>query len=452
MTPREESSQVRRPAEAAPAVPAAAGRTEWGPIKRFGFRFFFCYVLLYGFPFPLGFDLTQAASDWYRNWRGPMVAWVGANVFGIDYPIAYGRSGSGDRTFDYLAVFCLLVLASAAAAIWSLFDRRGRRDQQLLEGLRVYIRLYVGTMMLAYGFAKIIPRGQFVPPDAVQLAQTYGDSSPMNLLWTFMGYSIPYTMIAGFLEAISGALLFFRRTTYIGALVLLGVMGNIVLLNFCYDVPVKLFSSHLWLLCLFLAAPSAAPLASLLVLRRSIPLPPPPPRCFSHRSRRARIAATSLYALLVGFLAVQASYDDWKRYIDSVTLSAEAAAVRGDFSVEEMAVDGRVLTPMPGDASRWSRVHIRRRGIYVFRMNDRYEIYRSMGDIEGPMTLDLRLWSDQEGPRRGLLALRREGAGYVLEGAFEGRQVRARLARMKAGDSLLMSRGFHWINEEPLNR
>jgi len=71
--------------------------------------------------------------------------------------------------------------------------------------------------------------------------------------------------------------------------------------------------------------------------------------------------------------------------------------------------------------------------------------------IHGPMTLDLRLWADRDGPRRGLLALWREG-GYVLEGALEGKQVRGRIAKVEAKDSPPMSRGFHWINEKPFNR
>jgi hypothetical protein len=40
--------------------------------------------------------------------------------------------------------------------------------------------------MLVYGFIKVFPT-QFHLPGPGRLVQPYGDSSPMALLWTFMG-------------------------------------------------------------------------------------------------------------------------------------------------------------------------------------------------------------------------------------------------------------------------
>ena len=67
----------------------------------------------------------------------------------------------------------------------------------------------------------------------------------MGLLWTFMGASAPYQMLAGLAEVTCGMLLFWRRSRLLGALLAIGVMGNVVALNYCYDVPVKLFSTEL---------------------------------------------------------------------------------------------------------------------------------------------------------------------------------------------------------------
>ena len=77
----------------------------------------------------------------------------------------------------------------------------------------------------------------------------------MRLLWTLMGYSRPYAVFAGLGEVSAGLLLLSRRTSTIGALISFGVMLNVVMLNFCYDVPVKQFSSHLVLAALFVAWP-----------------------------------------------------------------------------------------------------------------------------------------------------------------------------------------------------
>ena len=40
----------------------------------------------------------------------------------------------------------------------------------------------------------------------------------------------------------------------------------------------------------------------------------------------------------------------------------------------------------------------------------------------------------------------------ILEGRFDGADVSARLRRQDDAPPLLISRGFHWINEYPYNR
>src|SRR5262249_42535112 len=105
------------------------------------------------------------------------------------------------------------------------------------------------------------------PPDT--LLHTYGESSPMHLLWTFMGASDGYTWFTGAGEMLAGLLLCTRRTTLLGALVTFGVMAHVVALNFCFDVPVKLFSSHLVLMSVFLVAPDLPWLTKVFLLGRS---------------------------------------------------------------------------------------------------------------------------------------------------------------------------------------
>ena len=121
--------------------------------------------------------------------------------------------------------------------------------------------------MLSYGFAKLYPL-QFVPPFMTTLTETYGESSPMGILWTFMGASAAYTRFCGMAEVTAGLLLLFRRTTTVGALVATGAMLNVAALNFCYDVPVKLYSVHLVLMSIFLLIPEAMALMRFFFTRK----------------------------------------------------------------------------------------------------------------------------------------------------------------------------------------
>ena len=66
-----------------------------------------------------------------------------------------------------------------------------------------------------------------------------------------------------------GTLRYFRRTTTLGALIVAFVMTNVVMLNFCYDVPVKLFSLHILAFALFLVAPDAKRLVTFFLSPRT---------------------------------------------------------------------------------------------------------------------------------------------------------------------------------------
>src|SRR5262249_17022289 len=111
---------------------------------------------------------------------------------------------------------------------------------------------------------------------------SYGDSSPMNLLWTFMGFSDGYNLFAGAGELLGGILLATRRTTLLGALVSLAVMTHVAVLNLCYDVPVKLLSLHLVAMALYLIVPDARRLAAFFLSNRPAP-PADHPRLFPWR-------------------------------------------------------------------------------------------------------------------------------------------------------------------------
>src|SRR5689334_14063011 len=237
------------PPEALPTTQDLRPNPLWSPAKKVLFRFAFCYLLLYSFPFPLYYiPYVGMIGMWTFQMWNKLVPWVGQQLFGVT--ITVFPNGSGDTTFNYVQVFVFLVIATVATLVWSLLDRRRRNYARLYEWLRVYTRFVLAVAMIGYGTAKVFP-SQFPMPSFDRLMQPYGDSSPMGLLWTFMGASVAYNVFTGLGELVGGLLLVFRRTTLLGALVCIGVMANVVMLNFSYDVPVKLYSTHLLLMAVF---------------------------------------------------------------------------------------------------------------------------------------------------------------------------------------------------------
>jgi hypothetical protein len=416
----------------------------WGPVKKLLFRFAFSYLVLYSFPFPLYYiPYVAMAVMWYFQMWSKLVPWVGQQVFGVT--ITVQPNGSGDTTYNYVQVFCYLVIAAVAALIWTVLDRKRRNYARMYEWLRVYTRYVLAVAMVGYGAFKVFP-SQFPAPTFDRLMQPFGDSSPMGLLWTFMGASVAYNVFTGLGELTGGLLLTFRRTTLLGALVCIGVMTNVVMLNFSYDVPVKLYSTHLLLMAVFLAAHDLRRLANVLVLNR--PAEPAEMRPLFRRKWLNR-GAMALGVLLIGFVtftSLQYSSQSVRDYA-----AVDKSPLYGLWNVEELELDGRIRPPLVTDAERWRRVMFtggNRSSIQL--MSDNRERYNVEFD-EKKRTVTFSKRFDPSW-KSTLSYARPEPKLLVLSGTFGGQKVRARLRQEEVPEFLLTTRGFHWISERPFNR
>jgi hypothetical protein len=201
--------------------------------------------------------------------------------------------------------------------------------------------------MLAYRSDKVFVL-QFWPLDLYHLAIPFGAYSRFAPLWTFMGFSTPYAVFAGAVEVLGAMLLFFRRTTTLGALILCGALTNVVILDFCYGVPVRLFFSVLFFFSVCLLAPEARHLLNFFVLNR-----PVSPASLPHPFRRSRLRVTGT-AMNLAFLifslywiAGSAPNQVRKRYY------APKRLLCGVYQVEPFTQNGKAA---PQSDSNWRRV------------------------------------------------------------------------------------------------
>jgi hypothetical protein len=431
----------------------SAGDTpRWSTPKRIGFRFAFAYFLLsISSPYGLLGLMLNAVLPFHDSvgaaWKG-VVQWVGQTVFGVT--ITALPAGSGDTTFNYVEVFCWVVIAATVALVWSVADRGRPSYPRLFEVLRVVLRHFLAVILILYGSAKVVPL-QFGPLSPDALVTPLGERSPMGLLWTFMAASPTYTSFTGAVELLGGLLLVFRRTTLLGALVSAGALTQVVMLNFCYDVPVKLFSSHLLAMALFLIAPDARRLWDLFVLGRPVTPAPVRPR-FRLRwlDRSVAVAKAGLFLLLVvGILA--AGVTAGRKY----GFFGPPQPLHGVWDVVEFERDGQVLPPLATDTSRWKQVLIVRAGDLVG-----ISIRPMTGDDDtrkAELVEDERRMTLQEDQETGKSAIvltyeEPEPGVLVLSGAVDGKPVRVQLHQVPPERFRLVSRGFHWINETPFHR
>lgn len=412
-------------AEAVPVV-VEERRETWSPATRVAFRFCFAFLLLYNFPFPLTF--VPYVGDWLAKPWEWAVALVAQPLFGVKAePL---QTGSGDTTWNYVQLFLQVAIAVAVTLVWSLVSRAASYPR-LHHWLRVYVRFALAMWMIFYGAIKVIP-SQFPSPGLDRLIQPFGEASPMGLLWTLMGASAAYSIFTGLGELVGGLLLTTRRTTLAGALISAGVMTHVVVLNFCYDVPVKLFSTALVFMALFLIAPDAKRLFAFLFAA------PPSAAWWKVGLRTAVVVGFAGYALYT-------AQSGRKEYGD---LSARSP-LRGIWNVEQLTVDGAVQPPLLTNGERWRRmVFDHTYGMSIQLVNDRRNRY-SIKLSANEFTLGKR---DDPAWKAPFRYTRPDPGTLIVDGTMDGKKIHATMKLDAEKEFLLTTRGFHWINEYPFNR
>ena len=430
-------------------APAGEG---WGFARRVGFRFAFCYFGLYFYSYALGLLPWNAPALWnMQQWRR-FVPWVGESVLHLEQRITVFPAGSGDTTYNYVELLCFVALAAAATLAWTLVDWRSRDHRRLHVGLCILLRYVVGVTLIGYGMAKVI-QTQFPAPNPFRLEQRYGDSSPMGLLWTFMGFSYGYNLFAGLAETLGGVLLFYRRTTTLGALWLVGVMANVVALNFFFDVPVKLYSSNLLLASAFLALPDAGRLWNVLVARRAT-LPAPLPR---FRWGWAELLRPWLATAYLGWILYNQTLQgrEFQRQLGS---DLPRSPLHGSYLVVDFSRENEDVPDE--DPACWRHVRIEPSGFVIVSSADgKQRMYRYEASAAGDT---IKLWPSAGGigigapppaasnaPAFELELVWNDPEHLDLAGELEGQLI---VAQMKKRTYLLQDRGYHWISEEPFNR
>lgn len=423
----------------------------WSFGARLAFRFAFVYFGLYccatqilGSMFPI--PKVNIPDPGTLTPLRQMVFWTAAHVFRVKSQLVYEGSGSGDKAFDWVQVACFLVLAAIATLIWSALDRQRENYVTLHKWFRLFVRFALAGQMLSYGFAKLVPL-QMPFPFLTRLLEPYGRFSPMGVLWAAIGASPAYQIFAGCAEALGGLLLFLPRTTLFGALICLADMIQVFMLNMTYDVPVKLLSFHLILLTLVLLAPDFRRIVSFFFTHGEVQPPMHPPIARSIRANRIAFVLQLAFGILLVAGNAYGSWEGWHQYGGG----REKPALFGIWDVEEMSIDGQIRAPLLNDYDRWRRVIFDFPTYVAFqRMNDSFPGYAAVYEKD-QKTITLSNGADKNW--KGSLTYRREGQEQLtLDGEMGSHKVHMRLHRVDHTKFMLPSRGFHWVQEYPVNR
>ena len=491
-------------AEQQPAANAHAGAAPvvrrpqaWSWPRVLGFRFVLLYVVLHVLPFPLSLVQRLHVPEswkaelgpwlgWYSQKLQAAVRWFGETVLGTG-PVVVQPTGSGDALHNYVLAALFATLALTLALAWSIATRRlparrawlrpllggGAVDHGLHAMLRVLLRFYLGAMLLSYGFGKLFPN-QMSFPGWSKLMAPYGYATPMNVLWSYIGSSPAYQTFTGAAEVLAGLLLLFRHTATLGALVGVAVMANVVMLNLCYDVPVKLSSLHYLAMLGFLLLPELGRLVHVFVLHRSVPAVA---LRASLRWRWPRWLLLVLKLALVGEIVYMHASRNHERWAGKTLTSP----LLGAWEVTEIVRDGANAPLLLTDASLWRRVMIDRAGrqdgteflaASIQHMDEsrflRLEVDEQAGVLRTPTPParpTSRPASSRPAAAASLPASRPASRPLprlsfhnptpdvlVREGTVDGVPWKATFRRVDPKTIPLLNQGFRWIQEMPENR
>ena len=402
------------------------------------FRFGVVFAVVSIAPFP--FDALPK-SEWItglytRGWDW-LVSHVAA-LAGIALPAATSSSGSGDTTADYVGLLTSVALALFGTVVWLVIDRRKpehRVHPRLSRAVLTLMRYWLAAVLLGYGLAKLF-NVQFQTPMSMTLHERVGDLSPMGLLWAFMGSSRPYAFFGGLMECLGGVLLLWRRTTTMGALVAAAVLLNVVMMNLCYDVPVKIHSMMYFVTAVVLISLDARRLISVLIgnaaaARESYPRA-------SRGMERTRIVIKTLF---IGWVIIGGIIDNREA---AAQFDGPPSPLQGSYEVESFVEQNAAPG---GDLARWANLTFDRTLMTMTTAKGEssacfveFSLLTpsfSLVGTESPFSFSYR---------------RLAGERLEVVGGTATKSIRLVLHKKTAENFLLLNRGFHWVNEFPFNR
>ncbi|MEL6667835.1 MAG: hypothetical protein AAFP08_02630, partial [Bacteroidota bacterium] len=201
----------------------------------------YLFLALLFMPFP-----WQSLSWWtqvvHALWDKP-TALATQWITGIDSPL--GLSSDSPQLVTLL--FLLLV---PAFMINLLLSKQRYSRLTWVSTLSFLLAL----IFLRYGLDKL-SGGQFSAPDLFVLDSKVAELDNDILYWTVIGSSRSYQWFLGIAEIVPALMLLWHKTRPLGLILLLPVVVNIVAVNWCFDISVKVLSGLLLIVngwCLFL--------------------------------------------------------------------------------------------------------------------------------------------------------------------------------------------------------
>jgi len=419
----------------------------WNIYKKISFRFFFLLLSLFIILNNNGaFTLLSSILQLPNLVLHDFIPWFSKHIIHYHYDFTIYTNGSGDTSYDWILLLFIFLVSVIGSIIWSVLDRKRKSYNLAYYWLVVLVRFYLAFTLILYGAIKVI-KLQFPDPSLMRLLQPFGDASPMGLAWTFLGFSKGYNIFMGIIE-VSAILLLFRRTVVIGAFLSLAATVHVMAMNYFFDVPVKLLSTALVVMCLFILAPHFLKLYRFFIKYESQQLE----QMYRPEFKKKWLYYTAygvkyLYIAASLLFLISSLIDQRKTYGSA----APKPFMYGIYNVEHMRFKGKILEPLTTDRTRWKQLIINYPGYArIKKMNDSTVNFTTVFD-QGKKILVLKS-TDKDSAKYVLNYIITGKDKLTLSGLTEKDSISVSFKRKDLKDFKLINRGFHWVSEYPYNR
>ena len=414
-------------------------------IIRFFSLYFFFYTLattaFYTF-YELQIPFIDELGNVYLKGQTWLIGQVGTLLFGIQ--TINGVAGA-DIPGYYISLLVYVILAIIGTVVWPFVRKKKINHQKLAYWSAVIIRLMIIMVLVIYGVAKVL-KSQFPYPMLHEMIMPFGDMYPMDLTWKYMGHSPAYNLFTGLGEVIGALLLIHRRTTLLGACILVAVMSNVLMINLYYDVFIKIRSFHLLLAPLYLIWLDRKRILDFFIFNRptdSKDLIKP------FTNKKLNLARVVLKIVFVSTILIDA-YDSASNNIQRRD-NSPIPPIYGVYNIEQFIYNKDTIPPLTTDTIRWHKMIFDksrgRRMAIIMKMDGELVYYPLETDT---LTQTLTLYASQDSTLRYEFSYNlEEEKSLDLKGTFSNDSIEIKTHFFDVNEMNLRKQGFHWTYSPP---
>jgi hypothetical protein len=349
----------------------------------------------------------------------------------------------------HIALGFTVVIALIIATLWFIVSRDRAYEAALGDLSRTLVRYVLAAAMLMYGVPQLLAV-YMRQPGPIDWITRFGEFNPRDVVEYAVGGAPMYESFIGAMHVIAAASLLYRKTTRLGALLVIMATGNtaMILTGYMfggrwYSYGIATLAGHFQIMAFVLLAPDVQRLLNFFILNREAG------RGEQDDFEEGELALSGfsrrLKLVLIGMIA----FPPVVRSLEMMNDLRQKSLIYGVYDVEDMQRNGVSLPMTYETPGRWRQVAIDNYADRaVIRLSNGQRLDFWIGDSVSEFATDWRGDRSQNaGYPRGVLALqemrnrnggrigsraileyRREGSDLMtIKGKFRGDSIFARL-------------------------